>query len=564
MNAEIGKRICNAKRVSTTILFGALATAASGAYAAETGDARGLLEFAAAKTPYLVQYLVPGSDFLSIHGLTFDEHDTLYVGSVMGQSIATIDTRTGETATFVAPPRGLADDLEFGPDGSLAWTSILTGEVYVRHPDGTVEVLADNLPGVNAIAFHPDGRLFVTQVLWGDALWELDPAGKRPPRKVLADIGQLNGFDFDRAGKLYGPLMHKGAVVRIDVDTGAMTTLASGFGVPVAVNLDSRDNLYVADTQLGRIVRIDITNGEQTLIATVDPGIDNLAIDSHDHLFITDFVDNAVYQINTRTGAARNIVRSELSVPGGLDVATENGVDQIYLAELFAFSKINGDSGAVFDLKRGLRDPMEFPMAVNVQADAITTASWFTDAVEVFERNGTSSRATYHNLDDPVDALVLANGDVLVAEQGTGTLAVIDRNSGERTTVAEDIPGLAAMRPYSNDEVYVTDVIAGELSRVNIRSGSRTVIAGGLDRPEGFDLAPDGSIVLAEVGRRRVVRIDAGSGEIAEIARNLAIGYAGIAGSPPAYIKTGVGVSDSGAIYVSSDVNTAIYKITPQ
>lgn len=532
---------------------------------AEGTDTGALLDIAGTRAPYLVQYLVTGSDFLSIHGLTFDEHDQLYVGSVLGQAIYTVDTRTGEVSEFIGPPRGLADDLEFGPDGSLVWTSILTGIVHVRRPDGRIEVLADNLPGVNSVAFRDDGRLFVTQTLWGDALWELDPAGKKAPRKILSDIGHLNGFDFSRDGYLYGPLIHKGVVVRIDVDSGEMTTIASGFGIPVAVNLDSEDNLYVPDTRLGRVVRIDIASGEQTLVATVDSGTDNLAFDSKDQLFITNMVDNAIHQINTRTGATRTVVRSELSVPGGLDVAVEDGVDQIYLGELFSYSTINGNTGEVSEIKRGLRDHMEWPMSVNIRGDRVVTASWFTDAVEVFDRRSGQSLATYHGLEDPVDALLLADGDVVVAEQGRGRLVLIDANDpGKRTTAAEGIAGMAAMRPYSNDEVYLTDVLAGELMRVNIRSGEKTVLSRGLQQPEGFDVSTDGDIVLAEVGKRRVVKINTATGAVTEIARNLAIGYPGADGSPPAYIQTGVGVSANGAIYVSSDVNTAVYKITPQ
>ena len=551
------------RAAGAVLIFGAI----SAHCPAEDGGeaAKGLLEISGTTTPYLVQYLVPGSDFLSIHGLTFDRDDALYVGSVMGQAIYQVDTRTGDSSVFIGPPQGMADDLEFGPDGSLVWTSILTGTVHARRPDGRVVVLADNLPGVNAIAFRGDGRLFVTQVLWGDALWELDPNGKKAPRKVLSDIGHLNGFDFDRAGNLYGPLLYKGVVVRIDVDSGELATVASGFAIPVAVNLDSMDNLYVADGKLGRVIRVDINSGEQTLVATVDSGIDNLALDSKNNLFITNLVDNAVHQVNTRTGAARTVVRSELSVPGGLDVITEDGVDQVYLGDLFTFSKINGDTGAVTEVKRALRDHMELPMSVTIQGERVTAASWFTDAVEVFDRLSGESIAVYHGLDDPVDALLLDDAGVLVAEYGGGRLIILSGHDGaDRTIVAQGIGGLAAMRPHSQQEVYVTDVVAGELLRVNIDDGTKTVIARGLDRPEGFDVAPDGNIVLAEVGKRRVVLVDVATGKVTEIARNLAIGYPAAAGTPPVYITTGVGVSMTGAIYVSSDVNTALYKITPQ
>jgi sugar lactone lactonase YvrE len=114
------------------------------------------------------------------------------------------------------------------------------------------------------------------------------------------------------------------------------------------------------------------------------------------------------------------------------------------------------------------------------------------------------------------------------------------------------------------NEVYLSDIDGGQLLRINLSNGEKSVVVDGLDQSEGFDVAPDGTIVLAEVGKQRIIRIDPKNGAISEIARNLAIGYPAASGSPAVFITTGVGVSDSGAIYVSSDVNTAIYKITKQ
>ena len=528
-------------------------------------EKRGLLGVSGTKSPYLVQFLVSGSDFLSIHGLTFDAKDNLYVGSVLGQAIYQVDVDTADVSVFVPPPEGMADDLEFGPDGTAVWTSILTGKVHARRPDGKVYLVTDNLPGVNAVAFHPDGRLFVTQLLWGDALWELDINGVKPPRQVRADMGYLNGFDFDSDGFLYGPLNLKGEVVRIDVDSGEMKTLATGFALPVAVNLDSKDNVYVADGTLGRLVKIDKDTGAQTLVATVDSGIDNLAINSRDEIFITNLVDNAIHKINTRTGASRTLLSSELSVPGGIDVVSNGSHDTIYLGDLFTYSSIDGDTGEVTEIKRGLDAHFEWPMSVGVQGNKVITSSWFADAVEIFDRQSGKSLAAYHNLVDPVDAMLLADGRILVAEQGTGRLIALSQNDDiERQVIASDLPGMAALRPFSETEIYLSDVERGELLRVNVDTGEKTVVVGGLDHPEGFDVAPDGSIVLAEVGKQRIVRINPVDGSIGEIAGNLAIGYPAAQGTPAVYITTGVGVSANGTIYVTSDLNTAVYKITKQ
>ena len=88
------------------------------------------------------------------------------------------------------------------------------------------------------------------------------------------------------------------------------------------------------------------------------------------------------------------------------------------------------------------------------------------------------------------------------------------------------------------------------------------MIASGLKMPEGIALAPDGRLIVAEVGAKRIVAIDPSTGTITEIAGNLPIGLAGAPGGLPTNIPTGVGVGASGTIYVSSDIENSIYKIT--
>ncbi len=77
--------------------------------------------------------------------------------------------------------------------------------------------------------------------------------------------------------------------------------------------------------------------------------------------------------------------------------------------------------------------------------------------------------------------------------------------------------------------------------------------------PEGIALTPDGKLIVAEVGAKRIVEIDPQTGKLTEIAGNLPIGLAGAPGGLPTNIPTGVGAS--GVIYFSSDIENAIYKV---
>src|SRR3989338_5471964 len=204
-----------------------------------------------------VQEAVTGpSPFHGIHGITVTKDGKILAGSVVGRAIYEVDPESGTASIYEASPAGMADDLEEGPDGTLAWTAFLDGKVYARKPGGELLTLAEGLPGLNSLAWMEDGRLFATQVFLGDALYELDPTGENPPRKIMAGMGGLNGFDFGPDGKLYGPLWFKKQIVRVDVDSGTLDVVAEGFATPAAVNFNSRGELYAVDTEAGHVYRV--------------------------------------------------------------------------------------------------------------------------------------------------------------------------------------------------------------------------------------------------------------------------------------------------------------------
>jgi glucose/arabinose dehydrogenase len=111
----------------------------------------------------------------------------------------------------------------------------------------------------------------------------------------------------------------------------------------------------------------------------------------------------------------------------------------------------------------------------------------------------------------------------------------------------------------SGSTAYVTEGLAGTLLKVDLVTGAKTVIAKGLNQPRCLALLPDGRVAVVEAGAKRVVAIDPASGAVTEIAADLHIGL------PPAGklpVPNGIAVGKSGAIYVSSDIDNSIYKIT--
>ena len=525
---------------------------------------------------YTQQILVPGSWFHGVHGLAFDKDDQLFAGSVVGQTIYRVQVDSGEVDRLIDPPVGMADDIAFADDGTMAWTAFLLGKVYVRRPNGEPIEVANGMAGPNSIAFSKDGRLFVSEVFIGDALYEIDvknigkPGFKSAPRtelrKIADKLGGLNGFEIHRDdGFLYGPLWFKGQAVKINVETGAVEVIASGFKTPAAANIDpqNRDNLYVVDTGNGSVWSVSLTSKAKKLVASMKPGLDNLAFDSRGRLFVTSMTDNGIYLVDKQTGAYKTIVEGKLAIPSDLAVTSDNGRETVHVADVFSYRTVDGQSGAVNDVLRVQGDTHNYPIGISVGPKHVLLSSWFSNTVEKVDRKTGKLVATLGDFASPVDAIEAADGTIYVAELASGNLVKVSPDGKTRSTLVKELRGPVAMAQGPGTVVYVTEIAAGAVSQIDTASGARKVVADGLAGPEGIDVGPDGRLFVAEVGQKRIVAINPASGAKTVIASNLDIGLAPFPGGPPALVPTGVAVAKSGNVYVSSDLRNAIYKLTP-
>src|SRR5256885_14527945 len=230
---------------------------------------------------YEVTKLVPGSAFHGVHGLGIDKSGRLFAGSVAGAALYEVDRNNGTAKIAIPNPEGMADDIAFAPDGSMAWTGFLTGDLYSRKGDGPIKKLASGLPGINSLAYRKDGRLYATTVFLGDTLYEIDVEGVKPPRMIMEKMGGLNGFEFGPDDMLYGPLWVKGQVAKVDVDKPELTVVAAGFKTPAAGSFASQGKLWVVDPALGQLVKGDPKSGSKKVLVQAKPSLDHLAIDDH-------------------------------------------------------------------------------------------------------------------------------------------------------------------------------------------------------------------------------------------------------------------------------------------
>jgi sugar lactone lactonase YvrE len=522
--------------------------------------ARSVAELSTRCTPRIItRVLAKGAPLHGANGVYFGPDDLLYIASFLSGDIIVMDPNSGHILRRIPLQGGMdgPDDLTFGADGSLYWTSISTGKVGRLAPDGAQSLVAQLPPGANPITFSADGRLFVGLDFLGDALYEVYLDGVTPPRLILDNLGFLNAFDFGPDGYLYGPIYTQGKVVKIDVDSGEMWEVASGFHLPVAVKFDASGRLHLNVQGTGEVVRMNPDGSDQTVVARLVPGLDNLAFDSRGRLFVTHAEEGAVYRI-LPNGKGRMISRGGMIAPGGVAVLPgSQGHDRVFVADFWTLREFNGRTGKQLSVER---HALGGPDNVAPDGDNLLVSSWMDNAVYSYDPSAMAVLDARYDFAAPTNAIRF-QGDLVVAELGTG-MVVRSAGPGDRQVLATmAVPlGLAS----TQDDLWVADWAFGgvfQLVADGVVLSPPIPVAMGLSFPEGLALAPDGSLLVVEGGAGRVSRIDLHTGAVTPFVEGLQLGLPPISNIPPFYIFNGIAVGTSGAIYVSGDIANVLYRI---
>jgi hypothetical protein len=185
---------------------------------------------------------------------------------------------------FVGQFPGQVNQIAYGPDSALYATVLengtLTGAVW-RLSDESIQRLTPTLYLPYGLAFRPGtSELYIssrTRPMQGGALWRLNP--DTTLSLLIDDLpccfsevdNQPNGLFFGQDGALYvgvGALTDHGegsnpqlqawanfvpfeaSIVRVDLQTGELTTFASGIRNPIDITQDSRGVFYATDSGL--------------------------------------------------------------------------------------------------------------------------------------------------------------------------------------------------------------------------------------------------------------------------------------------------------------------------
>lgn len=550
----------------------------------------------------VVKTLAKGSVPGMSNGIDVGPDGYLYAASVVEQTINVINKNNGKIVNRISDRVTGPDDLVFGPDGSLYWTDLLTGEVGRREPNGdiTKQLFAG---GVNPIAFNDEDRLFVALDFQGDGLYEFDPELVDPPRPIIECpsyletgvpcLGFFNSFDFGPDGRLYGPLFAFNLVIAVDVGgpndppltgdlfgngfNGAVEILAGlggEFANPAAAKFGPDGLLYVLD-QTGSLFTLDIDTKQLTTItSSLEPGLDNMVFDADGSLYMTNNDEGWVAEILLPSGQARTLSSGGMIAPQGLAVfAGPNNQDIVYEADLFSMREFNGTSGRQTGIYKGFIVPvpnevsLTLPQNVTASGTDMIISSFFSSTVQVWNPQDGVTADFAQQVVAPLDAVRLNSDVVIVSDIGKpeGSGGGIYRMSDD--ALIFQFPGAASGLATDGEKVWAADWGAGLIFEIdfNTEPPSAQPVVFGLSFPEGITLDNEGRLLVYETegpgGGGKLSRIDLSTGEKEIIVEGLKPKAGGIEGFPPQWLFDNVDVGPSGDIYITGGASNSILKI---
>ena len=504
--------------------------------------------------------LIAGSPIQGANGMAFDPDGMLWVASVLGRRLVQLDPRDGR----VLSERGLElgvetpDDTTFGPGGTQYFTSLFTGKVGAITPDGKQRQVAQLPPGANPIAFTRDhARLFVGLCFFGDALYEVDPAGAREPRLVAEGLGTgcgANGMAFGQDGLLYAPQTFSGRLLRIDVDKGTHEILQEGYG-PMFNGVAFQPNTEVLYGVAGQtVVRIDLEQGTHSVVATTKQVLAHLVFDKNGGLYVSVITTGEVIAVSP-DGQLRHLRGDLLSMPRGL--AMDGGGQHLFVANGSIILRVDAQTGSVAD---------ELPWVglgangLHLSDETLVGTSAGEGLVAGLDSNTGAKQFVRNDFKAPIDAVLLPDGDLVVAEAQGGRVVRSPKDTPGAYEVLTAGLGQPAGLLLTGGDLYVSDFVKGIVYQL-MDDGKvldpPLAVAEGLQGPEGLAWRSE-RLLVVESTAGRVSEIDLKTGSKTTLPFELQLGKAALAAFPPSPFYHGIAVSPGGSIFVSDNLGNRV------
>ncbi len=450
---------------------------------------------------------------IGANGMRWGPDGRLFVAQAFGGQISAVDVASG-VAEVISPANGsihAPDDLAFDSHGNLFATEVMNARVSACRPNGTVDVIAADVPVANGITVHRD-RIFMSEFNPDGRILELFADGASP-RVIASGLMMPNALCLGPDDHLYFPLVPLGEVWRVPLAGGSAERVVGNLTIPTAVKFDSAGRLFVVESGTGAITCCEPASGRKTEFARVAFGIDNFEFAPDGRIFVSHFTDGGVVEIS-RAGTTRQAVRGGMLGPFGM-AARPDGTLVVADGMSLAHIHSNGDvMRPAMLLQHGFPG---YVRGVALGADGAHVTSNSAGMVARY-RPGEEAVPLQEGLDRAMGVAVAASGDVIVCEAGTGRVLSINAH-GKITTLASGLSAPTGVHCHADGSIIVSEAGAGRVAQVT--DGHVATLLDGLVEPHGVTVF-GGAVFVLDRGTGALHRIADGKSEI--IASNLPVG----------------------------------------
>ena len=397
--------------------------------------------------------------------------------------------------------------LRFDDGGRLHATSVIGQSIFrVDTASGAIErVVAPPEGMADDLAFGADGTMYWTAIEDG-VIYARRPNG--PIRRIVENRKGVNAISFspDRTRLFFSLVFYGDALYELDLAESKPPRL-------VAENMGGLNAFQVGDDGMiygpllfdARVVRIHPDTGEITTISTEFERPGALKLDFKGAAYVLD--GEVLKRLDLATGS----ISGRLQLPYEADNLAIDSAGRLFvsMAAPNAIAEANVDTGSLRYVvsPSALNSPTGIAVATDGGADTVYVGDLFGGIRRI-------DGATRALLDTPTVELfqpahVSISGENLIAvSQVFGTVQRLNRHSLEVLASWEGFssPGDAVEAP--DGSLIVADTGAGRVLRITgPEPMDRAVIADGLAAPTGLVLGADGTLYVTETGAGRLLRI---------------------------------------------------------
>lgn len=521
---------------------------------------------------YAARPLVQGGALRGVHSMTVGHDGLIYAASPFSNHIAVIDPETLQWRFLTERPIGMPWEIAaVGKNRLVFYDAARKSLETCPASGGKATVIRQKVPAPMTLTSNADGRLFAAMAGENHELCEISSRTGDKLFLISEKLGRISAMAGEKNGGLWVAPATKPQLALVNTLTGEIKARQWPLSHISAMVEDEGGSLWIAGQDATQPVlwQLNTQTGERREIE-LPVAFSSLAA-SGEKILAAGRGGESLWALSPEINSPIEFYHTPLVSPGGLCLVEEQpggSTPGLYVADMYAVKVFAPDTGT---LRRTFAIPdykgrAVYPTNVGVSDDFLIVTSWISGTVHLLEPQSGRVEWVAGGLLAPMSAVVLPGGDVLVAELASSQIVRLSRFEGRINTIIttdqEGPRGPCGMVLSPTGGVYVTENFGGKVSFVDPYAFFYKPIAEGLQGPEGLTVTEDGSLLVVETGRRRLVRVDPGNGGMQEVAGNLPVGLEALGGLPPVWFFSGVAVSRTGEIFISGDRDNSIQVLT--